>query len=128
MRPMRYTRGVQRDHPTRDVLPAHKIAIHVIQYFVAVDIAVIIWRGYGVRVIIVEPRYKTADHEIMRLERLVNGRRLVYPPRDRFKIMYAEGVRITTAIPTDHIEGMMPIVYTVHASFLLCLYHEVTRL
>jgi hypothetical protein len=53
MRAMRYAGRMQGDHATGNMFSAHKFTIHVVQYFIAVDIAVIIRSGNGIRVIIV---------------------------------------------------------------------------
>ena len=49
---------MERKHPSGDVLATHKVAIHIIKQFVAVDITVVIWRRDGQRMIVEQPRTK----------------------------------------------------------------------
>jgi len=81
---------MKRKHPPGNVLSAHKVTIHIIEEFIAIDIAVVIGRRNGQRMIIKQPRTETANDEVMPLKRLMNWRRLVYPAGYWFEIMNAE--------------------------------------
>jgi len=58
MRPMRYPAGVKRNHALFNMLPTHKVPIHIIQYFIAVYIAVVVRRRNGLRMVIIQPGHK----------------------------------------------------------------------
>src|ERR1700729_2061540 len=92
------------------MLTAHKVTIHIIEEFIAIDIAVVIRRRNGQRMIIKQPRTETADNEVMPLKRLMDRRRLMYPARYWFKIMNAERKWITASVPSDNVKRMMTIV------------------
>ena len=77
--------------------------------------------------VIVQARTKTAHHEIMGLESEVYRRWLVYTSRDGLKIVYAECKRITLAIPSYHIEGVMGVMKTIQYPFLFGFDEEVSR-
>src|SRR5437879_10199692 len=52
-------------------------------------------------------RRKGANNVAADFERLMNWRRLMNRPRDRFEILRVERERIKIAVPTDGIERMM---------------------
>src|SRR6202012_3180739 len=108
MRTMRDPAGMQRDHPLGHILPAHEVPVHIIQQFVTVDIAMVIGRRNSLGMIVEQPGTKRTDYKIMPLEGLVHRRRLMYPPVNKLEIMKAEGKRVTTTLPADHVERMMP--------------------
>jgi hypothetical protein len=122
------TRGMQGDHPAGDMLAAHKVTIHVIQEFIAVDIAVIVRRRNALGMVVVHPGDEGADHKIVRFKGLMNGRRLVDPTRDGFEIMNAESEGIAASVPSDDIEGMMGVVQSVEHPLFLCFYQKVSCL
>ena len=113
VRPVRNTGGMQRDHSTGNMFAAHKIAIHIIQHFITVDITVIIRCRNCIGMIIVQPRHKTANHKGVGFKSLVHRRRLMHPPCYRFKIMYRKNVGITAAVPPNYIKGMCAIMQAV---------------
>src|SRR5687768_4311875 len=46
MRPVRYSIRVMRDAPELDALAAHELARRVVEHFVRIDVAVIVWRRH----------------------------------------------------------------------------------
>ena len=52
-------------------------------------------------------RAERADHEVLALEGLVRGRRLVDPAGDRLEVVDGERPRIEVAVPADHVEGVV---------------------
>ncbi len=71
------------------MLTAHKVAIYIIQYFIAIYVAVVVGGRYCIGVIIEQAGYKRAYYKIMRIECLVYWRRLVYAAGYGLKIVYA---------------------------------------
>ena len=122
MRAMWYTGGVQGDHATLHMLATHKVAIHIVQHFVAVYIAVVVGGRYGERVIVVQPWHKRAHHKVVRIKCLVHGWWLVHTACNGFKVVYAEGVWVFATIPADHIKRVMTVPYGVQQAFLFYLY------
>src|SRR4051812_38907953 len=107
MRAMRNASGMQRDHAAGHILTAHKITIYIIQYFITVDIAVVIGSRHRLRMIIEQPRTKRTYHEIIALKSLVYRWWLVHATGDGFKIMNAECKRITITVPPYYIKRVM---------------------
>lgn len=89
---------------------AHEVAVHIVQYFIAVYVAVVVGCGNGLRVVIVEARHEGADDEIAPVESLVYRWRLVYAAGDRLELMDGEGVGIDVAVPADDIERVVEVV------------------
>src|SRR4051812_43814882 len=114
MRAMRYTGRMQGDHAPGYVLTTHKIAIHIIQHFIAVDIAVVIRGRYRLRVIVEQAWTERTYHIVIAFKGLVYRWRLVYPAGYGFKIMYAESERVTTAVPPNNIKRVMAIMQVIH--------------
>src|SRR6218665_4099138 len=56
--------------------------------------------------IIVHSCHKRANHKIMRFEVLMNRRRLMNSPRNRFKVFDIEFVRVKITVPTNNIKRM----------------------
>src|SRR5687768_4347421 len=88
---------------------AHKISLRVIQHFIAVYVAVVVWSGNRERMIIEKPRNKRTDHEIPSLKCLMHGRRLVDTSGDRFEIVDGESIRPEKTVPTSEIQGTVII-------------------
>ena len=122
VRAMRYARWVQGYHATFYVLATHKVTIHIVQHFVAVYIAVVVWGRYGERVIVVQPWHKRAHHKVVRIKCLVHGWWLVHAACNGFKVVYAEGVWVFATIPADHIKRVMTVPYGVQQALLFYLY------
>src|SRR5918994_1987394 len=77
---------------------------------------------------VVGPRTETADHESVALERLVDRRRLMDPPDDRFEVVDIERPRIEISVPADHVERMVIQDDLVQAIVLLDEYGEISAL
>ena len=60
----------------------------------------------------------------MRIEGLVNGRRLMDTACYRLEVVYAECVWIIAAVPSHNIERMIGVPEVVQQSFFLYLYQE----
>ena len=90
--------------------PAHEVTVHIVDNFFAINIRVVIGSGDRERVIVVLARHEGTDHEVMRLERLVDGRRLVDSPRYRLEISNVKDVRVEVAVPANDIEGVVVVV------------------
>src|SRR5262245_4318786 len=110
---VRNTTGMQCDHTTRYILTAHEIAIHIIQHFITVDVAVVVRRRYCLRMVIEQTRTERTHHIVITLKGLVYGRRLVYTAGNRLKIVNAESKRITITVPPYNIKRMVPIMQVV---------------
>ena len=119
---------MQRDHSSRDILAAHEVAIDVVEYFIAVDIAVIVWRGNSIGMVVVKPGAERTHDEVVRFEGLVHGRWLVYASGNRFEIVNGESEGIAISIPSHYIERMSAVVKSVKNSFLLRTNEEVALL
>src|SRR5687767_11088563 len=107
MRTMRNAVRMMRDASELDSFPAHELARRVVQDFVGVDIAVIVWSGDRFRMKIVRPRTERADDESVALECLVYRRRLMDAADDRLEVHDVECPWIEISIPADHIERMV---------------------
>ena len=91
------------------IVPAHKIAIHIIQYLIGIYIGMVIRCRYGAGVIIVQSGDEGTYHKGRGLKSLVYWWGLVHTPRNRFKIMDRKSVRIIIAVPPYHIKRMRGI-------------------
>jgi hypothetical protein len=67
----------------------------------------VVGSGDSIGVVVEQARHERADHEVISLEGLVNGRRLVQAAGDRLEVVDTEGPWIEVAIPTDDIEGVV---------------------
>ncbi len=88
---------------------AHEIAIYIIQYFIAIHIAVVIRCWYGLGMVIVFTRNERADHKIVPLKSLVYWRWLMHTTCNGFEIMDRESPWVMEAIPTNKIERVRSI-------------------
>ena len=122
---VRNTGRMKGEHPAGDMFAAHEIPIDIIQQLVAVDIAVIVGSRNTLRMVIVHPGDERTNDEIMRLEGLMYGWRLVHPAGDRFKIVDAEGEGITASVPSHDIKGMMGVMQSIAHPFLFCMNEEI---
>ena len=84
----------------------HEVAVHIIEHLIGIDVAVIVRRRNGLWVVIVHPRRKSADHKVVCLKSLMDGRRHVYAAGDGLKIFCIECIGIIVTVPTHHIEGV----------------------
>src|SRR5689334_19461091 len=110
------------------MLAAHKITIHIIQYFIAIYIAMVVRSRYRLRMIIIHAGYKGTDYKRIGFECLVSRRRHVYPAGDWFKIMNRKNIRIAATIPPYHIKRMSTIMQTIEDAFLFGFDEEITFL
>ena len=74
---MRNTARMQRDLSLNYIFPAHKIAVYIIQYFITVNIAMVIWRRDGQRMVVKLARNEGAEHKVITLKSLMDRRRLM---------------------------------------------------
>ena len=128
MRSVGDTGWMQGHHPAGDMLAAHEIPVNIVQQFIAVDIAMVVGRRNTLGMVVVHPGDEGADHKIVAFKGLVDGRWLMHPTRDGFKVVNAEREGVTAAVPSDHIEGMMSIVQAIKHPLLFCLYQKIARL
>src|SRR5688500_13321669 len=120
--------GVKGHHAPGDIFTAHKIAIHIIQQLITVDIAVVIRCGDRLRMIVEQPGAKRTDNIIVSFKGLVHRRWLVHAPGDGFEVVDTESKRVTTAIPPYHIKRMMPVMDPIDPRLLFCFDQEIARL
>src|SRR5690606_11353092 len=100
------SRRMQCELTFLNVVAAHKIPVHVIQNFICIDIAVVVRRGYGFRMVVVHSWHKRTDYKVSAFKLLMNRRWHVYPAGNGLKIKNGEGVRIVVSIPAYQIKGM----------------------
>jgi hypothetical protein len=85
---------------------AHKFTVDIVEYFVAVDIAMVVRCRYSLWMVVVQAWYEGADYESGCIKGLMYRWWLVYPASDGLKIMNAESVWVLVTIPAYYIEGM----------------------
>src|SRR3954453_9632373 len=107
MRAMGNAVRVVRDAPELNPLPAHEFARGVVEHFVRIDVAVVVWSRHRLRVEVVGPGAEAAHHEPVALKRLVDRRRLVHPSHDGLEVHDVERPGIEVPVPTYHVEWMM---------------------
>src|SRR5690554_3869466 len=106
---------------------AHKIPSHIIEYLIRIHIAMIIGSRNGLRVIIIQSRAKTTQHESIGFKGLMHWRWLVYPSGNGFKIMNRESPWEVITIPTDKVKGMTPINIRIDEPFLFNTHLEISE-
>src|SRR4030067_3739846 len=89
-----------------DTLARHEISFRIIDYFIGIDIGMIVRSGNRLRVVIEESGYEGADHKISPLEGLVGWWRLMYPSGDGFEILDVENPGIQITIQPDNVDGI----------------------
>src|SRR3954452_20485797 len=102
VRTMRNACRVQCDHTSGYIFAAHKITIYIIQYLIAVYIAMVVRCRNRLRMIIEQAGYKTAHYKVVGFKCLVYRRWLMHPAGNRLEIVYAKGKWITTAVPAHY--------------------------
>ena len=107
MRAMWNATRVQREGTLFHAAAAAELAANVIKHFIRFDIRVRVRDFDRFRMRIQHARGKGANHEAVRLERLVNGRRLVDRAGDGFEIVGVKREGIDEAVPANYIEWMM---------------------
>ena len=100
-------RGCSVNDPRRRPRRLPNLPADIVKDFIRLDIRVCIGHLDRVRMRIEHPRRECADDEAVGFERLMNRRRLVDRPGDRFKVVGVEGERIDKAIPTNDVEWMV---------------------
>ena len=118
VRTVRYAAWVQGYHASLHIFSAHKIAIYVVQHFIAIDVAVVVGRRYSQRMVIVEAWHKGANHKILGFKRLMHGRWLVHSPRYWLKIVDRKCVGIVVTVPAHGIEGVRGVGIRVNQPLL----------
>ena len=111
-----------------DPATAHEVAGDVVDDLVAVDVGVVVGGRDGQRVVVELPRHEGADDEVLALEGLVDGRRLVDPSGDRLEIADVEDVGVQVAVPAHHVERMVVVVIARELTSGLDVDAEVARL
>src|SRR6476619_6151714 len=112
---------MQGHHAPCYIFPAHEIAIDIIKQFIAVNIAMVVGCRNRLGMIIKQPWTKRTDHEIICLKGLVNRRWLVHTASNGLKVVDRKCKRITAAVPSNHIKGMVAIMNIVKNTFLFGL-------
>src|SRR5258705_581834 len=107
MRSVRYAVRMVGDAAELDSLSAHEFARRIVENFIRVHVAVIVWSGNGFGVEIVGARTERADDEPISLKSLVYRRRLVNASDDRLEVVDVECPRIEVAVPADDIQRMV---------------------
>src|SRR5690606_14644699 len=95
---------VKCNHSVFHIIAAHKIAIYIVEYLIAVYIAVVVWGGNRKRMPVVQTRYKRADNKFMRFESLVYRRWLMNASYQWFEIMNTKAIGEIISVPTNDIE------------------------
>jgi hypothetical protein len=106
------------------MIAGHEIAIYIIKYFIGVDVAVIVGGGNGLGMVIVHPRGKSADNEVVGLKGLMHGGRLMDPSGYRFEVQRRKDIRITVAIPSYDVKRMRTVGDVMEDPFFLDFYQE----
>ena len=94
---------------------AHEVARGVEQHLVGVDVRMVIrnLRGFGMEV--VGPRHERAHDEARPGECLVHGWWLMDRADDGLEVVDRQRMGIQTAVPTDHVEGMVRVHHAASA-------------
>ena len=108
---MRVAARVQRDRaePDARALARLVVAADVEHDLVAVDVRVVVGHRDRELVVVDLARQEVADHEVVALPHLVNGRRLVDLAGDRHVVVDVERVGVEAAVPADHVERVRRI-------------------
>ena len=125
---MRDTSRVQRDHALFYVFTAHEIAIDVVEHLIAVDVAMVVRRRDGLRVVVVQARHEGADYKVAGGKGLVHGGRLVHPAGDGLEVVNAESIGVYVAVPADQVEGVVEVIIGVHLILLFDIKQELPLL
>src|SRR5262249_14364133 len=104
LRPVRKPGGMERDGADRDPLARAEVAGDVIDHLLRLEIRVVVRDGDRLRVEVQLAWTEGADHEVLPLEGLVRGGRLVDPPGDRLEVVDRERPRVEEAVPADDVE------------------------
>ena len=111
---MRNTTRMQCNRCFFDATPTAKIAIDIVEHLIAIDIAMVVRDRHRQWMIIQLSWHKRADYKVRSLERLMDGRWLMYTSRNWFEIVDIQDPGIGATIPTHNIQGMMRIPVACH--------------
>lgn len=120
-------RWVQGHEAFFDVVARHEITIYVVQYLIRIDVAVVVGRGNGVWVIVIEARHEGADHEVVGLKGLVNGGRHVNATSQWLEVIRAEDVREVVSIPADHVKWVAAVSNVMQDTILFHFDQEIAE-
>ena len=90
-----------------DAAPGLVVAFDVVQHFVAVEIAVVVWHHDRLGVEVQDAWAERADDEVMPFECLMHRRWQVVLPDDRREVIDIEAVLVVAAIPSDDIKRVV---------------------
>ena len=100
---------MQRNMAFFNIVSTHKITIHIIQHFITVNIAVIIWCRNAIWMIIVQSRNKATNYKRCRFESLMYRGRLMHASCDGFEIVNRECVWEIVPVLSHNIKRMRGI-------------------
>src|SRR5687768_3560990 len=112
---------MQRERTSFNSPATHKASFGIVQYFIAVDITMVVGRWYRKRMIIKKPGHKRADHKIAGLKRLMYRWWLMYAPGDRLKIINGKSVRPQKSIPPNQVKRTMLVNILMQVSLFFYL-------
>jgi hypothetical protein len=92
---------------------AHKVAIHVIEYLVAIHITMEVRCRNRFRMVIEQPWDERTDDKTSSRKGLMHRGRLMDSPCYWFKILHIKRPREKIAIPSNYIKGMETVIITV---------------
>src|SRR5579864_4890522 len=103
LRTVREAADVMRERALADPASRCVVSLDVVQHLIGIEVAVVVRQVDRLWVPVELARYERADHEVLRLERLMNGRRHVKATGARFEVVDVEGHRVDRSVPTDHV-------------------------
>ena len=115
--------GVEGNLSALHAFAAHEVTVYIVQHFIGVDVAVVVWRGYRLRVVVIQPWAEAAKHKVVGFEGLVYRRWLVQSSGDGFEVMDGKTPREMVAVPAHEIERVRAVRIGVHPSIFF--YHHV---
>src|SRR3954469_16696277 len=98
---------MERDRAHLDALPRAEVAGDVIDHLLGLQVRVVVRDRHRERVEVELARAERADDEVLPLEGLVRGRRLVDSARDRLEVVDRERPWVEVAVPADDVEGVV---------------------
>lgn len=101
--------GVQGDYVFFYMFVVYKVFIYVVQYFIVVNIVVVIRGRDGQWVIVIQLGYKRINDKIVCCECLMYGWWLMYLFCNRFKVVNVEGVGVYIVVLVCQVEWMIEI-------------------
>src|SRR5690554_897342 len=92
-----------------NIISAHKVTIHIIQYLIGIDVTMVVWRGYSLRMIVIQTRTERANHKTGSFKSLMHRWWLMHSTGNRFKIVNRKSIGIIVSVPTYYIKRMRSI-------------------